>query len=128
MRINSRLSNQEKLSLLGHSGGFGLEKESLRVTMDGRLAQTPHPFPGNKHIDRDFCENQVEIITNPEGSVRKAVDSVREYHEYVADALWNLESGREVLWPFSNPPRISGEDEDSVKIFSQIQFQPSDSW
>lgn len=118
MRINSRLSNQEKLSLLGHSGGFGLEKESLRVTMDGRLAQTPHPFPGNKHIDRDFCENQVEIITNPEGSVRKAVDSVREYHEYVADALWNLESGREVLWPFSNPPRISGEDEIPVAQFS----------
>ncbi|MGI6055943.1 MAG: hypothetical protein ACOYBD_03005 [Bilifractor sp.] len=118
MRISSRLSNQEKLSLLETSGGFGLEKESLRVTMDGRLAQTPHPFSGDRHIDRDFCENQVEIITDPEGSVRRAVDAVRKYHEYAADTLWNLESGREMLWPFSNPPRISGEDEIPVAQFT----------
>ena len=41
---------------------FGIERESLRVNADGTLAQTPHPFVGNAHIDRDFCENQVEII------------------------------------------------------------------
>ena len=26
-------------------GNFGLERESLRVTEAGRMAQTPHPFP-----------------------------------------------------------------------------------
>lgn len=118
MRISSGLSNKEKLELLGESGGFGLEKESLRVTMDGRLAQTPHPFSGDSHLDRDFCENQVEIITAPEKSVRSAVDCVRKYHEYVVDRLWNLDSGLELLWPFSNPPRISGEDEIPVARFT----------
>ena len=48
---------------------FGIERESLRVNTDGRLAQTPHPFERHKNIDRDFCENQIEIIgdvfTNP---------------------------------------------------------------
>ena len=50
--INNRLAEAE----------FGIERESLRVTSDGALAQTKHPFGGHKNIDRDFCENQVEII------------------------------------------------------------------
>ena len=37
---------------------FGIERESLRINIDGRLAQSPHPFQDNKNIDRDFCENQ----------------------------------------------------------------------
>ena len=41
---------------------FGIERESLRINADGTLAQTPHPFEEHKNIDRDFCENQVEII------------------------------------------------------------------
>ena len=51
---------------------IGLEKESLRIDKNGRLAQTEHPFLGNPNIDRDFCENQVEIITNPAGSPHDA--------------------------------------------------------
>ena len=38
-------------------GNFGLERESLRVTGDGRLAQTPHPFTYHRQITRDFCES-----------------------------------------------------------------------
>ncbi len=45
------------------SCGVGLEKENLRVTSEGRMSHVPHPFPGEKHIVRDFCENQVEINT-----------------------------------------------------------------
>ncbi|MCF0106158.1 MAG: hypothetical protein HUJ53_05305, partial [Holdemanella sp.] len=45
-------------------GNFGLEKEGLRVTEQGFLAHTPHPFDENDaHIVRDFCENQTEINT-----------------------------------------------------------------
>ena len=45
-------------------GNFGLERESLRVTAEGRMALTPHPFPpDHPRIVRDFCENQTEINT-----------------------------------------------------------------
>ena len=43
---------------------FGIERESLRINIDGRLAQSPHPFQDNKNIDRDFCENQTELISD----------------------------------------------------------------
>ena len=43
---------------------FGIERESLRINADGTLAQTPHPFEEHKNIDRDFCENQVEMISD----------------------------------------------------------------
>ena len=43
---------------------FGIERESLRVNTDGSLAQTPHPFESHKNIDRDFCENQIEFISD----------------------------------------------------------------
>lgn len=43
---------------------FGIEREGLRVSGDGRLAQTPHPFDSDKNIDRDFCENQTELISD----------------------------------------------------------------
>ena len=46
-----------------YSATFGIEKESLRVTENGCLSHTKHPFHGKSNIDRDFCENQVEIIT-----------------------------------------------------------------
>ena len=52
---------------------IGLEKESLRIDKNGRLAQTEHPFLGNPNIDRDFCENQVEINTNVTHSAEEAV-------------------------------------------------------
>ena len=47
-----------------YKGSFGIEKESLRVKTDGFLSHTPHPFGHNPHIDRDFCENQIEIVTD----------------------------------------------------------------
>ena len=55
------LDNQYIKSHLGEAE-FGIERESLRVTSSGALAQTKHPFGEHKNIDRDFCENQVEII------------------------------------------------------------------
>ncbi len=49
---------------LAFDGNFGLEREALRVTADGRMAHTPHPFPADHpRIVRDFCENQTEINT-----------------------------------------------------------------
>ncbi len=104
-----------------YSGGFGLERETLRVDAEGRLSQTPHPFGDDPHISRDFCENQVEIITPPTASAKQAVDSLYGLHRRVADRLLTLPFGREYLWPFSNPPRISGEEEIPVAQFDGSQ-------
>ena len=94
---------------------FGIERESLRINIDGRLAQSPHPFQDNKNIDRDFCENQTELISD-----------VFTEPEQVNEHLLNLQrivNGRlrerdEYLWPFSNPPKIKGEDEIPVAKYT----------
>lgn len=90
-------------------GNFGLEKESLRTDEWGYLAHTEHPFPGNPNIDRDFCENQVEIITDVCGSVEEAYAQLSKLHKTVVRKLRRLDSGAEYLWAFSNPPYVRGE-------------------
>lgn len=87
---------------------FGMERESLRVNSDGALAQTPHPFESHKNIDRDFCENQVEIISDVFADPEQLNIQLTELQKIINTRL--RENG-EFLWPFSNPPRISGEDE-----------------
>ena len=87
---------------------FGIERESLRVNSDGTLAQTPHPFAEHKNIDRDFCENQVEIISDVFADPQRLYDHLVKLQNYINS---KLKENHEFRWPFSNPPRISGEDE-----------------
>lgn len=94
---------------------FGIERESLRVCADGTLAQTPHPFEKHKNIDRDFCENQIEIIGDVFTDPEKLNCQLVELQKYINTKL--KENG-ELLWPFSNPPKISGEDEVPVAQYS----------
>ena len=82
---------------------FGLERESLRVTVDGTLAQTKHPFPGHRNIDRDFCENQIEII----GDVFNEPEPMNAQLNRLQDEIDSqLIKDGEVLWAFSNPPKL----------------------
>lgn len=87
---------------------IGLEKESLRIDKNGRFAQTEHPFLGNPNIDRDFCENQVEIITNPKSSAKEAYEEIKHWHSYVQSELKKQD---EYLWLFSNPPYFENDEE-----------------
>ena len=64
-------------------GNFGLERESLRVTRDGFLAQTPHPFPNHPNILCDFSENQLEINTGVSTSPQEAVAELEGYDRLV---------------------------------------------
>ena len=59
-------------------GKFGIERETLRLDSFGRLAQTPHPFGEDPHITRDFCENQIELVTPVCNSIDEAVDALAE--------------------------------------------------
>lgn len=94
---------------------FGIERESLRVSADGSLAQTPHPFESHKNIDRDFCENQIEFISDVFNKPEQVNEQLWELQRLVNDKL--KENG-EFLWSFSNPPRISGENEIPVAEYT----------
>lgn len=90
-------------------GYFGLEKESLRVTPQGFLAHTPHPFADNPNMERDFCENQTELITNVTDSPEAVWKELASLQKKAVATLLNLKTGKELLWPFSNPPYVLGE-------------------
>lgn len=101
-------SNEKQIRELLLRGSFGLEKESLRVDAQGFLSHTPDPFSGEKHIVRDFCENQVEINTPVVHSYQEAVATLEKYNRQIIQTLQALPEP-EYLWPFSNPPYIRSE-------------------
>lgn len=98
-------------------GNFGLEKESLRITPDGQMSHTPHPFPGHNRIVRDFCENQTEINTPVLPTPEAAVESLYAYTREIQQGLSQLPNP-ELLWPFSSPPYISNEADIPVAVFT----------
>ena len=90
-------------------GNFGLEREALRVTGTGRMAQTPHPFPpDHPRIVRDFCENQTEINTGVHATAEAAVEDLKEIDAAIRTVIAQRE---EYLWTNSNPPPTLAEDE-----------------
>lgn len=108
--MNIDFSNTEiKKHML--EGNFGLEKESLRVTPEGYLAHTKHPFPDNPNMERDFCENQTELITDVAKSVDEAWEQLADLQKTAVKTLLHLKTGKELMWPFSNPPYVKGEND-----------------
>lgn len=88
-------------------GAFGLERETLRVDSQGRLSQSAHPF-SDKRFERDFCENQLEIITPVCASADTALEELGKLSAFAEKRL--LQNG-EYLWLYSNPPHFGSEDE-----------------
>ena len=109
--------DNEKVRELLLKGKFGLEKESLRITPDGYFAHTPHPFMGDDHIVRDFCENQTEINTPVVDSAREAVEALENFTKRIQKRLQTMPA-RELLWPFSNPPFIRDENDVPIAQFT----------
>lgn len=98
-------------------GKFGLEKEGLRVYEDATMSHTPHPFPDDSHITRDFSENQTEINTCAEPSAEGAVLALEAYNRQIQKKIGTLERP-EYIWPFSNPPYLAGEDDIPIAQFT----------
>lgn len=96
-------------------GKFGIERETLRVDSFGRLAQSPHPFGDDPHITRDFCENQIELVTPVCSSIDEALESLGALDTQVQDAL---KANGEHLWLYSNPPHFDSEDEIPIAAFT----------
>ncbi|WP_239253723.1 bifunctional glutamate--cysteine ligase GshA/glutathione synthetase GshB [Listeria ilorinensis] len=100
------------------SGHFGLEKENLRVTPDGKLALTPHPAAfgakeDNPYIKTDFSESQVEMITPVCNSIDEVFDFVKNLQDIVSLEL----SDGELLWPNSNPALLPKEEEIPIAVY-----------
>ncbi|MDO4465729.1 MAG: hypothetical protein Q4C49_01830 [Bacillota bacterium] len=115
----------DKIKALILKGNFGLEKESLRITQDGYMAHTGHPFVGDKHIVRDFSENQIEINTSVEST---AEDAVASLYRYTVKIQKKLAENGELLWPFSSPPYIRNENDIPIAFFeepysSQVKYR-----
>lgn len=99
---------------------FGLEKESLRIDAKGFLSHTKHPFADNPKIERDFCENQVEMVTDVFNSTDELIQGLTKLHNGVVTDLLNLNTGKELLWGFSNPPYVKGDDDIQIADFSGL--------
>jgi glutamate--cysteine ligase len=89
----------------------GIEKESLRVRSDGKLATTPHP-PAlgsaltHEHITTDYSESQLELITGVHADTEACVAELTAIHQFVYRNI-----GDEMLWCTSMPCGLPGEDD-----------------
>ena len=96
---------------------IGLEKESLRVTENGDIAQTPHPIGlgsalTNRYITTDFSEALLEFITPPCASPGEALGCMNDIHRFVYANL-----GNELLWATSMPCKVSGDESVPIARF-----------
>lgn len=94
------------------SGGRkGVEKESLRVLPDGRLAQTPHPSAlgsalTNELITTDYSESLIELVTPAFTESWELLQFLCDLHQFVYRHI-----GDELLWATSMPSRITSDAE-----------------
>jgi glutamate--cysteine ligase len=94
------------------SGGLkGVEKESLRVFADGRLADTSHPAAlgaamTNAFITTDFSEALLEFVTPAFANTWEALRVLCEIHQFTYDRI-----GDELLWVTSMPCLMAGDDQ-----------------
>lgn len=89
---------------------IGLEKESLRVSQQGGIAQTPHPKAlgsalTHPYITTDYSEALLELITPPLNTVREALDFLHDIQTFVYRQLED-----EILWATSMPCVLAGAD------------------
>lgn len=93
----------------------GLEKEGLRVTADGQIAQSDHPAVlgaalTHPYITTDFSEALLEVVTPPMNSTGDALQCLENIHRFIHQ---NLQNG-EIVWGSSMPCILDGED--SIRI------------
>jgi len=87
----------------------GLEKESLRVAVDGGIAQTPHPAGlgsalTHPSITTDYSEALLEFVTPPFQHFSDTLAFLDDTHRYVYSQLDN-----EILWATSMPCVVEGD-------------------
>lgn len=92
----------------------GLEKESLRVSAEGLIAQTRHPQAlgsalTHPSITTDYSEALLELVTPPFEHFAQTLDYLDDIHRFVYEKMDN-----EYLWATSMPCVIDGDE--SIQI------------
>jgi glutamate--cysteine ligase len=100
-------------------GRKGVEKESLRVTPDGRIAQTPHPRAlgsalTNENITTDYSEALIELVSPTFRTSWELLQYLLDLHHFVYQHL-----GDELLWATSMPSVIDGEESIPIAQFGK---------
>jgi glutamate--cysteine ligase len=101
-------------------GRKGVEKESLRVTPEGEIAQTMHPAAlgsalTSDHITTDYSEALIELVTPTFATSWELLQYLCDLHQFVYRHLAD-----ELLWATSMPCVVDGDA--SIPI---AQFGPS---
>ena len=120
----SELLNR-RLALLGERANLslleqclhGIERECLRVTGEGRLAQTPHPEAlgsalTNEQITTDYSESLLEFITPALPDPADTLASLDKIHRFAYSKL-----GNEYLWSPSMPCPLPAEEDIPIAYY-----------
>jgi glutamate--cysteine ligase len=91
--------------------GRGIERETLRFTLDAALSSKPHPAGvgsalTHKYITTDFAESLLEFITPVSHDVKTVLKQLEDVHHYTVSHM-----GEEKLWPLSMPCFVSKDDD-----------------
>ena len=121
MTINQLFQKLEATSPILQAN-FGIERESLRVNRQGKLAHTPHPSwlgarSFHPYIQTDFCEFQMELIT----PVAKSTTEARRFLGAITDVAGRSISKDELLWPLSMPPRINAQEIQVAQLENEFE-------
>lgn len=97
----------------------GVERECLRMTPDGYLAETKHPRAlgsplTNSYITTDFSEAMLELVTPPLPCIDSVLAWLSDIHQFVYRNI-----GDELLWPASMPCILRGEEAVPVAKFGK---------
>jgi glutamate--cysteine ligase len=118
---------ERHLSALVNSGGAqalqggrkGVEKESLRVTPQGQIAQTMHPRVlgsalTSEHITTDFSEALIELVTPTFTASWELLQYLCDLHQFVYRHLSD-----ELLWATSMPCALQGDESVPIAQFGR---------
>jgi glutamate--cysteine ligase len=106
-RLASLINAREPRVLQG--GLKGVEKESLRVSLDGYIEQSEHPRElgstlTHEHITTDYSEALIELVTPAFHESWELLQYLCDLHQFVYRHL-----GEQLLWATSMPCIIDGD-------------------
>jgi glutamate--cysteine ligase len=106
-RLSAIINAREPRVLQG--GLKGVEKESLRVSLDGRIEQSPHPRAlgstlTHEHITTDYSEALIELVTPAFAHSWELLQYLLDLHQFVYRHLED-----QLLWATSMPCIIEGD-------------------
>lgn len=95
----------------------GVERECLRVTSEGGLARTPHPYTlgsalAHDQITTDYSESLLEFITTPQADPARMLENLDEIQRFVYNKLDD-----EFLWSSSMPCVLPAEEDIPIAAY-----------